>query len=169
MTRVSPRPAAAGTRDVDRDGGTLTSAAVKVSGAEPVFSKARSMVRESPVSEKVSVSANWWGQSSSCSAVGSRRIATLSWERDPGTTAHSEFRANPCWAASGPRSPNCGKHTGMPPRIALGGLKTASSDTNSRSTPSEVAHDVTCAPWRYTVAAAPPGPFSSTLSMPLSP
>ena len=127
------------------------------------------MVRESPVSENVSVSANLWGQISSCSAVGSRRIATLPSLRDPGTTAHSEFRANPCWAASGPRSPNCGKHTGMPPRIALGGLKTASSDTNSRSTPSEVAHDVTCAPWRYTVAAAPPGPFSSTLSMPLSP
>jgi len=58
---------------------------------------------------------------------------------------HSLVRAKPCFP-SGPRPANCGQHTGTPPRMAVPASKAEALDMKSRSVPSGVFHEVTCAP-----------------------
>ena len=82
-------------------------------------------------------------------------------------TVHSEFLAKPC-ACRSPTPPNCGQHTGTPPRNALGGLNTAASLVKRFSPPSASVHDATCAPWVKTTHASPLGERSVTRGMPLS-
>ena len=64
------------------------------------------------------------------------------------STSKAALRAKPCCCLSGPRSPNCGKQTGIPPRMALGGLKIALFETTRSSLPLREVQEVTCAPWR---------------------
>lgn len=58
-----------------------------------------------------------------------------------------EVRAKP-WLGSGPRPENCGKQTGIPPRMALPAAYRDADDTKRRSTPSSGRQEVTCAPCR---------------------
>src|SRR3982751_7043520 len=54
-----------------------------------------------------------------------------------------------------PMEPNCGKMTGMPPRIGSPGATGALALMNSISTPFARFHEVTCAPRRKISAVAP--------------
>lgn len=69
---------------------------------------------------------------------------------------HILFLANPC-CSSDPQFPNCGKHTGIPPRIAFGGLKIALLLVNRSSSPLSLRHEVTWPPCKLTLAEAPCG------------
>jgi hypothetical protein len=64
-----------------------------------------------------------------------------------------DVRANPC-LPPGPRSANCGKQMGTPPRIAAGGAFDA-DETNICSAPSASFQLRTCAPKRAISHDAP--------------
>jgi len=98
----------------------------------------------------VTFSRNARGKSLSCSGLG--RSASVTVSTPPPATSKAELRAKPC-CASGPKPPNCGKHTGTPPRIALGGLNTALLLTKMSS----------CG--RAPLGAAPSGAFGARLSV----
>ena len=66
--------------------------------------------------------------------------------RPTSPTSHRAVLRNPC-PGSGPSAANCGKMTGMPPRIVCSGEKRLFALTKSISSPEARFHDVTCAPW----------------------
>ena len=63
------------------------------------------------------------------------------------TISHIAALRKPCMG-SVPMEPNCGKTTGMPPRIGSPGANWLFCARNNISTPFARFHDVTCAPRR---------------------
>ena len=83
--------------------------------------------------------------------------------------SHStDVRTNPCLGKF-PRSENCGKHTGIPPRMAAPLPNSDAEDTNNLSTPSAVFHEVTWAPVSTTSQLAPQAWLSVAVGKSLRP
>src|SRR4051812_40525717 len=78
---------------------------------------------------------------------------------------HGSVRAKPC-CGSGPRSANCGKHTGIPPRIGRPASYALRSLTYRHSSPVDNVQETSCAPCSVAIARAPSRLDQRTAGMP---
>jgi len=128
----------------------------KSNGASPMFSIVIEVDNASSSVTRI-VARKGCGQSArvTCvSVVRSSAYAAPLGSLDVSTISHIAPLRNP-FVGKRPMEPNCGKMTGMPPRIGSPGATGAFALMNNISTPFARFHEVTCAPRREISAVAP--------------